>query len=116
MPLVVLRRSAFWDALQQLQQQGVVPSDLSQQPSRKVQLAKLFPRFVDESLEVQQQQQPSATTSLSSVTSSNSSNTHHALAVEGGEGHGPRKEFFGLVADSWTNTADKQVCCVVTML
>ncbi|WIA11861.1 hypothetical protein OEZ85_011947 [Tetradesmus obliquus] len=93
-PCVVRRRSAFWDALQQLQQQGIVTvlPDRQQQAAGAVQLAKLFPRFVDEQQQQQQQQQQHQ---LSSATG-------YSVVVEGGEGHGPRKEFFQLVGEGWS--------------
>jgi hypothetical protein len=97
---VVHRRSAFWDALQQLQQQGIVRPDRQQQVAGAVQLAKLFPKFVDEQLlhshHQQQQQQENAASS--------------GFTVEGGEGHGPRKEFFQLIGENWGRANTGQVC------
>jgi hypothetical protein len=88
----VRRRSAFWDALPQLQQQGIM-QELLQQAGGSVS-AKLFPRFVDEDVltaVVQQQPVPAA------------------AVVEAGEGHGPRKEFFRAAAHNWTTAAPQQV-------
>lgn len=91
----IRRQSAFWDALPQLQPQGISQQQLQhQQAHGKIKLAKLFPRFVDEDLlSAVEQQQPS----LSAV-------------VEAGEGHGPRKEFFQAAAFNWTTSAPQQVC------
>lgn len=102
-PCTIIRRSAFWDALPQLQQQGITQEQLQhkyQQADGKVLLAKLFPRFVDEDLLSVMQQQPS-----------------QSAAVEAGEGHGLRKEFFQAAAVNWTTSAPQQVrlwlssCC-----
>jgi hypothetical protein len=91
----IRRQSAFWDALPQLQQQGINQQQLQQhkQADGKIKLAKVFPRFVDEDLlAAVQHQEPS----LSAV-------------VEAGEGHGPRKEFFQAAALNWTKSAPQQV-------
>lgn len=128
----VRRQTAFWDALQQLLQQGIVPSGPG--GDGVVQLAKLFPRFVDEHLSAQhqqqhhQQQQPptqrvhdadlpiaSSTAELQQQPVCGSEqllswrNSQAAAAVEAGEGHGPRKEFFEAVAANWTATNTGQV-------
>jgi hypothetical protein len=90
----IRRQSAFWDALPQLQQQGISQQHSQQMADGKIKLAKLFPRFVDEDLLAAVQQQK------------------HFLAavVEAGEGHGPRKEFFQAAALNWTKSAPQQVC------
>jgi hypothetical protein len=88
--VTVSRSAAFWAALPQLQQQGVMPCAATlpaqQQPeschNSEPQLAKLFPRFVDDGL-----LQAGADRQQQLVT-----------AVEAGEGHGPRKEFFAAAA------------------
>lgn len=89
----VTRDAAFWDALPQLQQQVITQGGLQadKQQDGVVMLAKLFPRFVDDTLSAQQQQH----TQL----------TQPAAAVEAGEGHGPRKEYFQLAAHNWTTTS-----------
>lgn len=87
----VRRHSAFWDALPQLQQQGIT-QELLQQAGGSM-LAKLFPRFVDEDVLTNVQQEPMP----------------GAAAVEAGEGHGPRKEFFQAAAHNWTTAGPQQV-------
>lgn len=87
----VRRHSTFWDALPQLQQQGIT-QELLQQAGGSM-LAKLFPRFVDEVVLTNVQQEPPTA----------------AAAVEAGEGHGPRKEFFQAAAHNWTTAASQQV-------
>lgn len=86
----VRRHSTFWDALSQLQQQGIT-QELLQQAGGSM-LAKLFPRFVDEDVLTNVQQPMPA-----------------AAAVEAGEGHGPRKEFFQAAAHNWTTAGPQQV-------
>jgi hypothetical protein len=121
----VRRDSAFWDALGQLQQQGILQHHQdSHQADGRVMLAKLFPRFVDVQLSAQQQQQQqqqegqplrqgSQVESLQHGPSSISSQQFVAKpvspAVEAGEGHGPRKEFFQAAAHNWTTAAAQQV-------
>lgn len=67
---VVRRSCAFWDALEAAQQQRLIP------PASRVTCCKVFPSFVDEY--VQGKKKP---------------------ALEAGEGHGPRKEFFALAGE-----------------
>lgn len=96
-----------------------MPACIDQQQQRvKLQLAKLFPRFVDESLGLQQQQQQRMQQDLSGQgnarqwlgSGSNGDSTDLVLVtVEGGEGHGPRKELFGLVGENWTKSVQDQV-------
>lgn len=107
--LVVLRQSAFWDALQQLQQQHIVPTDSDKQIPGSLQLAKLFPQFVDEHLTADQQEHPGISQNDSSSATYLGSLRGGGLVVEGGEGHGPRKELFGLVGQNWTMAAAQQV-------
>lgn len=119
----VRRDSAFWDALGQLQQQGILQQQHqdSRQAHGRVMLAKLFPRFVDDQLSAQQQQQQqgqpvlqglqgasSLQFGLSSMSSQQPAPPVSA-AVEAGEGHGPRKEFFQAAAHNWTTAAPQQV-------
>jgi hypothetical protein len=106
---VVRRHSAFWDALPQLHQQGIVQQGRQQQAAGLMPLAKLFPRFVDEQLlqqnHIQQQQQQQS-----------SSAARFGAAVEGGEGHGPRKEFFQLVGENWGRAETGQVRVTYTYI
>jgi hypothetical protein len=117
----VRRDSAFWDALGQLQQQGILQQQHqdSDQADGRVMLAKLFPRFVDDQLSSQQHQQqgqplvqglPGANRIPSSMWSQQPFAPSVSASVEAGEGHGPRKEFFQAAAHNWTTAAPQQVC------
>ncbi len=78
-----VRRSggnAFWDAMQQASESGLLPQDGAPQRCYKV-----FPSFVDE---------------WSSA--ADGGPAAKKIKVEAGEGHGPRKEFFCLAAASMT--------------
>lgn len=110
------RQHAFWDALPQLQQQGVTPEQLlDRQANGQVVLAKLFPRFVDEDLHDglhqhnQRNQQQTLDSGGSEPWQQQGGFQAGAAAVEAGEGHGPRKEFFQAAALNWTTSAPQQV-------
>jgi len=87
--VVVRRKHAFWDGLQEACRQGLVPTLPSQQQQAQVlqntssaagaPITKLFPRFV-------------------SAAAGDQHSIGHNLLIEAGEGHGPRKEFFELAA------------------
>lgn len=82
----VRRAQAFWDALQQATEQGLLPADDGTAAAGggkgqgvRAQVYKVFPSFVDEWA---------------------SDGMQGKVVLEAGEGHGPRKEFFALVAAS----------------
>ncbi len=87
--LTVRRGRAFWDALRAAQDQRL----LQDSHSGTSQPCKLFPSFVDEM--------------TSNDTDAKSTGANNA-AVEAGEGHGPRKEFFLLAAASVMDTSAQQ--------
>eukprot|EP00879_Flechtneria_rotunda_P014000 GHRR01014627.1.p1 GENE.GHRR01014627.1~~GHRR01014627.1.p1 ORF type:complete len:333 (+),score=116.19 GHRR01014627.1:616-1614(+) len=110
--LTIRRSEAFWDALEQLQQQGLVHLPGSQLCHGSHQLAKVFPRFVDERL-LQGEHNLQGQLIDSSSTDSSDGSRQLSLAVEGGEGHGPRKEFFQLAGKT---SIRQQVCICVSVL
>lgn len=121
----VRRKHSFWDALPQLQQQGITPQQLhpdDQQHDSRLKLAKLFPGFVDEQLlaAVQPLQQEAGSCQQLGSRAADGVASEAAmgrawpgslssLLVEAGEGHGPRKEWFQAAAMNWTSQASLQV-------
>ncbi|GAX79078.1 hypothetical protein CEUSTIGMA_g6518.t1 [Chlamydomonas eustigma] len=82
--------TAFWEALQQATEADL----LSDQAVMKPRCCKVFPSFVEE--------WSSSTSSGRAAGQGGTSSHHPKVSVEAGEGHGPRKEFFSLMAACMT--------------
>lgn len=88
--MTVRRSAAFWDSLECAQRDGLLPV-----PQQGAACHKYFPSFVD-------------TYAQGAAAASAGAGAGRKPAVDAGEGHGPRKEFFSLAGQDMAGAAGAQ--------